>query len=108
MARVDDDRQMGQLRCSIGTAARSERVAGVVVKRADAALAEDDLLVAAGHDVFRAHQQLFDGVGQAALEQDGLVGLAKLLEQVKVLHIPRADLNHVDVLEQLADAAMPS
>ena len=77
-----------------------ERVAGVIVERADAALAEDDLLVAAGHDVFRAHQQLFERVGQAALEQDRLVRLAKLTQQVKVLHIPRADLQNVDVVEQ--------
>ena len=30
----------------------------------------------AGHDVFRAHQQLLDGVGQPPLEQDGLVAAA--------------------------------
>ena len=39
-------------------------------------------------------------VGQAALEQDGLVRLAKLLQQVEVLHIPRADLDDVHILEQ--------
>ena len=87
--------------CSIGTADKVERVAGVIVERADAALAEDDLLVAAGHDVLGAHQQLLERVGQAALEQDRLVrSCPARLQQVKVLHIARAHLNHVHVVEQ--------
>jgi len=44
-----------------------QRVAGVCLKRADAPLAEDDALVAPGHDIFGAHEQLLQGVGQAAL-----------------------------------------
>ena len=82
MALVDNDRQMRQL-MQHKHSREVERVARVIMKRADAAFAEDDLLVAAGHDVFRAHQQLFERVGQAALEQDGLVRLAKLTQQVK-------------------------
>ena len=78
-----------------------EGVAGVGLKGADAALAEDDLLVAAGHDVFGAHQQLLDGVGTGrALSRMGLFGLAQLLEQLEVLHVARADLDDVHVLEQ--------
>ena len=77
-----------------------ERVARVVVKRADAALAENDVVVAAGHDVFRAHQQLLERVGKPALEQNRLFDRAHLLEQVVVLHVARADLDDVDVVKQ--------
>ena len=77
-----------------------ERVARVVVKRADAALAEDDLLVAAGHDVLGAHEQLLERAGQTALEQDGLAQLAELTQEIEVLHIARADLNDIHILEQ--------
>ena len=66
----------------------------------DAALTENDILVAVGHDVLGAHQQLLDGPGQAALEQDGLLGLAQLLQHVEVLGVSRAHLDHVHLLEQ--------
>lgn len=99
MARVDDDRQVRQF-LEHGHRREVERIARVVVKRADAALAEDDLLVAAGHDVLGAHEQLLERAGQAALEQDGLAQLAKLTQEVEVLHIARADLNDVHILKQ--------
>ena len=37
-----------------------QRVAGVGFERADAALAQDHVVVAARHDVFGGEQQLFD------------------------------------------------
>ena len=59
------------------------------------------LLVAAGHDVFRAHQQLLERVGKAALEQDrACLDRAQLLQQIEILHVARADLNDVNILEQ--------
>ena len=70
-------------------------VAGIGLKGADTPLAEDDPVVAPGHDVLGAHEPLLNGGGQAPLEQDGLGGLAKLLEQVEVLHVPGSHLNHV-------------
>ncbi len=70
------------------------RVAGL--EGADPAFAEDDVLVAAAHDVFGRHQQLVDRVGKAALEQNRLADAAKLLEQFEVLHVARADLDDVD------------
>ena len=77
-----------------------QRVAGGGFESADTALAENDIFVAAGHDVLGAHQQFLDGVGKAALEQDGLADLTQLLEQLEVLHVARANLNDVNVLKQ--------
>ena len=99
MARVNNDGQVRQL-LEHGHGREVERVAGVIVERADAALAEDDLLIAAGHDVLGAHEQLLERAGEAALEQDGLAELAELAQEVKVLHVARADLNDVHVFEQ--------
>ena len=55
----------------------------VLFEGADAALTEDDLLVAAGHDVLGAHDPLFDGVAEAALEQEGLCILPTALSSWK-------------------------
>ena len=62
---------------------------------ADAALAEDHLVVAAGEDVLARKEQLLDGGGDAALEQDGLADLAEFAEQVEVLHVARAHLETI-------------
>ena len=80
-----------------------EGVAGVLLVGANAALTEDDVLVAAGHDVLGAHQELLHGVGEAALEQDGLARLAELLEQLEVLHIASADLEAVALVHEDVD-----
>ena len=42
----------------------------------------------------------FNGAGQAPLEKDGLVRLAQFLEQVKVLRVPGAHLDHIHLLKQ--------
>ena len=89
-----------------GHSGKIQRIAGVFFKGADAALAEDDLLVAACHDVLGAHDPLFDGVAQAALEQHRLVHFAHGLEQLEVLHIACADLHHVHILFKLRDAVL--
>ena len=77
MAGVHNDRQMAQF-VEHGDRCKIQRVAGVIIKGADAPLTENDLLVAVCHDVFGAHQQLLQGVGKAALEQDGLTELSQL------------------------------
>ena len=87
-----------------GHGGKVQRVAGILFKRADAALAEDDLLVAAGHDVLSAHDPLLDGVAQAALEQDRLVHLAHRLEQLEILHVAGTDLHDIDILFKFRDA----
>ena len=65
---------------------------------ADAALAEDHLVVALAHDILGGHEELFEGGAEAALEQDGLAQLAGLLEQGEVLHVAGADLDDVGPL----------
>ena len=78
-----------------GNDAEVEGVARVVGEGAHAALAEDDLVVALAHDVLGGHQELVERRAHAALEQDGLAQPAGMLQQRKVLHVARADLDHV-------------
>jgi len=66
----------------------------------DAALAQDDLRVALRHDIFRRHQQLFDLAAEPALEQHGLLQFPHLEQQAVVLHVARADLQHVRVIRR--------
>ena len=70
-------------------------VAGEGLKGADAPLAENDVFVACGHDIFGGHDPLLIGVGEAALEEDGLGHLAHLFQKLKILHVPGAYLDHV-------------
>src|SRR5579859_3929911 len=53
-----------------------EGVAGVGLKGADAALAEDYVVVAAGEDVFGAEEEFFHGGGHAALEENRFADFA--------------------------------
>ena len=66
VTRVDDDGQVRQL-LEHRHSRKVERVSRVVIVGADAALAEDNLLVAAGHDILCAHQKLLKGAGKTAL-----------------------------------------
>jgi len=75
-----------------------EGVARARLERADAALTEDHVVVALAHDVLGCHEELVDGAGHAALQEDWRLSLANLLEQREVLGIPRADLHDVDLL----------
>ena len=49
---------------------------------------------------FGAHEQFLEGIGQAPLQEDGLVHLAQLSQQVEVLHVPGAHLEHVHILKE--------
>ena len=68
VAGVHHHRQVGHLVQHDHTG-KVQRVAHTGLKGADAALAQDDVLVALGHDVLGAHHELFQRVGKAALEQ---------------------------------------
>ena len=97
VAGVDENGQVAEA-LDGGNDAEVERVAGVVGKGAHAALAEDDLVVALAHDVFGGHEELFERGREAALEQNRLAQAAGMLEQGEVLHVARADLDHVGPL----------
>ena len=58
MAGIDDDRQMGQL-MEHGHGGQIQGVAGIIAVGTDAAFTQNHTLVAAGHDIFGAHEQLF-------------------------------------------------
>ena len=100
VAGVNDDRQMGEFfhRRDHGNI---QRVAGVVFKSPDAAFAEHDIVIAAGHDVFGAHQEFLIGRTQSPLEQDRFTATAELFEQFEVLHIAGTDLDHIDFSEEV-------
>ncbi len=80
VAGVGDDGQVRQV-VQHRHGVEVEGVAGAGLEGANAALAQDDVVVALAHDVLGSHEQLIDGAGHAALEQDRGLGLADLLEQ---------------------------
>src|SRR5579883_778861 len=72
-------------------------ITGGVLEGADAALAQDHIVIAAGKNIFSAQQQLFDGGGNAALEQNRLANLSEFAQQIVVLHVARAHLQKIGV-----------
>ena len=97
MRRVDDHRQVGQV-VDERHGGQVERVAGVRLERADAALAQDDVRVARADDVLGGHQPLLDRGAVAALEHDRAGDPADVAQQRVVLHVAGADLEDVGVL----------
>jgi hypothetical protein len=102
VAGVADDRQVA-LGLDDGDGVEVEGEAGRGLEGADAALAENDVVVALGHDVFGGLQVFADERGHAALEQDGDAGVADGGKQGVVLAVARADLEHVGVFDELID-----
>src|SRR6266850_1189196 len=104
VARVGDDRQVTQL-LHDRNRGDVERVARRGLERADAALAQDHVVVAAREDVLGREQPFLDGRGDAALEQHRLAGVTELPQQRVVLHVARAHLEDVAVLRDQLDLA---
>src|SRR5580704_12545496 len=73
---IGDNRQVREL-FDYRNGGDIERVAEVIFERADAALAEDDVVISAGENVFGAEEKLFDGSGHAPLEENGLLRFAQ-------------------------------
>jgi hypothetical protein len=73
-------------------------VARIVFESADAALAQDHVVVAARQDVFCGQQQLFDGGRNAALQQHRLALIPQLAQQIVILHVARAHLEDIGIL----------
>ncbi len=72
-----------------------ERVARVLGKSADASFAQHDRVVAFRHNVLGGEQPFVEHRRHATLEQDGEFRTAGASQERKVLHVARADLNHV-------------
>src|SRR5215211_3060279 len=94
VARVDHDRQVGQL-AKHRHRHQVEREALTRLVGADAALAEHHVLVALLEDVLRGHQELLERRRVPALQEHRDARAAHLGEQRVVLHIARAELHHV-------------
>ena len=97
VAGIDEDGQVAQLLHG-GNNAQIESVAGVVGKGSHAALAQNHLVIALAHDVLGGHQELVEGSAHAALQQHRLPQPPGMLQQRKILHVARADLDHVGPL----------
>ena len=78
-------------------------VARVRLKRPYAALAQDDFVIPAAHDVFSREQQFLDRRRDAALQQHRLAQFAQLAQQIEILHIARAHLQDVGVRVEQRD-----
>src|SRR5580704_12029037 len=72
-----------------------KRVASVGFERANAALAQNDIVVSASHNVLGGEQQLLEGRSDATLEQNRLLNFAQFTQQIEILHVARADLEDV-------------
>jgi len=70
------------------------------------AFAQNDLMVALGHDIFCRHQKLFYGCRHAPLEQDRFGAFAGPAQQGKVLHIAGPDLDNICHLLNLGQVIM--
>src|SRR5262249_37399140 len=96
MRRIDYDGQVAHL-SQQGNRRQVQRVARGRLERADAALAQDDLVVSVAGDVFGRKQEFLDGRAHSALQQDGTARIAELFEKGEVLHVACADLKYVGV-----------
>src|SRR5690348_11383865 len=74
-----------------------ECVAGVLSESPNAALAQDDVVVALRHDVFGCEQPFFECCSHSSLQQDWQLRSSSSFEKRKVLHVSSADLNHIAI-----------
>jgi hypothetical protein len=97
MRRIGHHRQMREF---FGESDRGkvERVARAGFEGLDSALAKCDLIVPSRKQVFRRQQPLLHRGRGAALEQNRLLDGREPSQQREILHVARADLEHVGVL----------
>ena len=82
-----------------------EGIARVSLKAANAALAENYFVIAAGKNIFGGKQKLFNGCRNAALQQYRLADAPQLAQQIIILHIARADLENIGISRQQRNLA---
>jgi hypothetical protein len=97
MARVGQDGQVTEL-LHHGNGRDVERIARVALERANPALAQHDIHVAAGQDVLGGQQPLFNRGRDAALQENRRARATEFSQQGKVLHVARANLQDMRVL----------
>src|ERR1700752_4824516 len=72
-----------------GQRSNVERVASGSFKSSNAALAKNDLWIASHGDHLRRMQEVFEGGGHAALEEDRASASPERIQQSIILHAPR-------------------
>src|SRR5216683_2533886 len=79
-----------------------QRVARVIGESADAAFAQHHAVISLGEYILRGHQEFIERGRHPPLQQYRLFGPSGALQQGKILHIARANLDHVRVfLDQI-------
>src|SRR5215471_14565259 len=96
VAGIDENRQVAAFLNSRDDG-QVQSVAREIGKSSYAALAEHHVVVAFGKDVFGGHQELVESSGHASLQQYRFLCAARVLEQRKILHVARANLDDVGV-----------
>src|SRR5215212_3424541 len=97
VAWIDDDREMA-FTLYHRNCRDVESVSCRSLESPDAPLTYNDLIVPMRHDVLRGHEQLGYRCRESALEENGPLHVSELREQSKVLHVARANLEHVRML----------
>lgn len=104
LAGIDDHREVSFL-LRDGDGGEVEGVAGVGLESADAALAQQDVWVAVGEEVFGGENPFLDPLAHPALEEDGLLRVGALDEELKILRVAGTDLQNVGGLGDVLDVA---
>ncbi len=94
---IGDDGKVGE-GLHHGDGREIQEVPGLGVETPDPPLAEDDVGIPLGDDVFRGQEEFLDGRGQTPFEENGFPDLPDLPEERIVLHVPGADLEDVGIL----------
>ena len=105
LARVDNDWQM-RFFLGDGDRRQIQGIAGVGLEGSDSAFAEQDIRISVRKDVFCSEQPFFDAFAHSPLEQDRLAAARCLDEKLKVLTVPRSDLQNVGDLGDMLDVAL--
>src|ERR1019366_8797817 len=100
--RGGENRQVGQV-LDPRDGGEIQGIARVGFEGADAAFAENNVVIAAGQYVLGGEQEFLDAGSDAPFQQHRLGLLAELAQQVEVLHIARAHLHDVRILRQQRD-----
>ena len=84
-----------------GDSRQIQRITRICLESTNPSFTKNHSFIAAGHNIFRTHQQFFHGVGQTALQQNYLISTSQFFQQIKVLHITRPYLNDIHLFIQI-------